>query len=47
MNVMNHTFQDIESMYTHHGESELLGRVAEKLSNKKKKLKQLYMQLFM
>lgn len=36
---MHHTFQNIESMYTRRGEFELLGWVAEKESNKKKKLK--------
>jgi len=42
IHVMLHTSQNIESMYTRHGESELLDQFAEKLSNKRKQFRQVY-----
>jgi len=42
MHVMHHTSRNIESMYTRHGESELLDQVAEKLSNRRKQFRQVY-----
>lgn len=44
MNVMHPTSQNIESMYTRHGESELLDPGAEK-SSKRKQFRQLYNKL--